>query len=217
MQITALRPQRRHPGRANLHVDDAFCCGVAWELVHEHGLHIGDEVTDALLERLRAADEGWKAKQAALSLLAARARARGELADRLRRKGFAEAAVAHALAEVERLGLIDDRAFAEAWVRDRLRARPRGTRALLAELAGRGVAPDTAREAVAAVLGAERTDDAELCAQAATKWLRTQGTRPTAGDRDSRRRMERRLAAFLARRGYGAADIRAALRQGLEP
>lgn len=210
MRITGLHGQRRHSGRANLHVDDAFHCGIAWELVVEHGLHVGDEVSAGLLERLRAADERWQAKQSALTLLATRGRARRELSDRLGRKGFGPAAVEYALAEVERLGFIDDRTFAEAWVRDRLRARPRGSRALLAELARKGVARETARAAVAHVMAAGNTDEAALCRQAAAKWLRTKGGTDT-GDADERRRRERRLAAYLARRGFGSGEIRTAL------
>lgn len=210
MRITGLHGQRRHSGRANLHVDDAFHCGVAWELVVEHGLHVGDEVSQELLQRLRAADECWTAKQSALTLLATRARARHELSDRLRRKGFAPAAVDYALDEVDRLGILDDRAFAEAWVRDRLRARPRGSRALLAELARKGVARETARQAVEQVLADEGTDETTLCRRATAKWLRTKDG-VSAGDGDERRRLERRLAGFLTRRGFATAAIRTAL------
>jgi regulatory protein len=212
MRITGLHSQRRHTGRANVHVDGTFHCGVAWEIVYSHGLRVGDEVSAELLDELRFADECWKAKAAALSLLATRARARNELVERLRRKGYGAAAVDHALAEVDRLGLVDDRAFAEAWIRDRLRARPRGSRMLLAELARKGVATDVARHAVACVMNAENTDDAELCRKSSEKWLRTRSGRAPAGDAEQRRREERRLAAFLMRRGYGAADIHAALR-----
>jgi regulatory protein len=214
MRITALTRQRRHPGRANLHIDGAFHCGIAREVVYAERLSVGDDITAERLQRLRHADDCWRATDAALSLLAARARARRELADRLRRKGFDPAAVDHALERVERLGLIDDRAFAEAWVRDRLRLRPRGTRALVAELRGKGVAPSVARSAVADVMRTEGTDDADLCRQAAEKWLRSRADaavnqeRGGVADRDEQRRREGRLAAYLARRGYASAAIR---------
>jgi regulatory protein len=208
MRITALTSQRRHPGRANLHIDGEFHCGIASDVVYAEGLRVGDDITPDRLQRLRHADDCWRATDAALSLLAARARARQELANRLRRKGFDAAAVDHALERVERLGLIDDQAFAEAWVRDRLRLRPRGTRALVAELTGNGVAPAVARTAVADVMRTEGTDDAELCRQAAEKWLRSRSERGcVAADRDEQRRREGRLSAYLARRGYASAAI----------
>jgi regulatory protein len=211
MRITALTSQRRHPGRANLHIDGEFHCGIASEVVYVEGLRIGDDITPERLQRLRQADDCWRATDAALSLLSTRARARRELADRLRRKGFDAAAVDHALERVERLGLIDDHAFAEAWVRDRLRLRPRGTRALVAELTGKGVAPAIAHSAVASVMRTEGTDDADLCRQAAEKWLRSRPDRGGVADRGEQRRREGRLYAYLARRGYASAAIRDAL------
>jgi regulatory protein len=213
MRVTGLHSQRRHTGRANLHVDEAFHCGVAWDVVVSHRLRVGDQVSAELLERLRFDDDCWKAKAAALSLLATRARARRELINRLRLKGYSAAAVDHAIAEVERLGLIDDRAFAEAWVHGRLRARPRGTRVLLAELTRMGVAAEIARQTVAAALHSCSTDDTELCRKSAEKWFRTRGSQPPARNGEEQRREERRLAAYLQRRGYAAADIRAALRE----
>jgi regulatory protein len=208
MRITALTRQRRYPGRANLHIDGEFHCGIASEVVYAEGLRIGDDITPERLQRLRHADDCWRATDAALSLLSSRARARQELADRLRRKGFDAAAVDHALERVERLGLIDDRSFAESWVRDRLRLRPRGTRALVAELTGKGVAAAVARSAVADVMRTEGTDDGELCHQAAEKWLRSRRDRGAVADRDEQRRREGRLAAYLARRDYASAAIR---------
>jgi regulatory protein len=209
--ITGLHVQRRNPERANLHIDGVFCCGVAYEVVYAERLHVGVTIDGDTVARIRAADEQWRAKQAALSLLAARPRARRELADRLKRKLFPASAVEWAVAEADRLGLLDDRGFAESWVRDRLKLRPRGSRALVAELTQKGVDRDTASRAVARVLQAEQADEATLCLLSAQKWLRTHGGSVDAGDADQRRRMQRRLAAFLQRRGYAPDHIRAAL------
>jgi regulatory protein len=209
--ITALNGQRRHPERANLHIDGEFSCGIAWELVFTERLRVGDRVDAPTLERLRGEDERWRARHAMLSLLAVRPRTRRELSDRLRRKGFAGDAVEHALGEAGRLGLLDDTAFAEMWVRDRLRLRPRGSRALQAELVRKGVSPDAAADAVRRVMRSEAAQDGALCAAAATKWARSAGRRDSAGTPEERRRAERRLSAFLGRRGFPPADIRAAV------
>jgi regulatory protein len=208
--VTGLHAQRRNPERVNVHIDGEFCCGAAWEVVYAEGLRVGDAASADAIARIRTADEHWKAKQAALSLLGARPRARRELGDRLRRKGFDADAAEWALTQVERLGFIDDVAFAESWVRDRLRLRPRGARALVAELTRKGVDGDTARSVVERVMRTEQKDDSALCQQAADKWLRTRG-RIVAAEPDQHARVARRLAAFLERRGYAGDHIRAAL------
>src|SRR5690606_11200075 len=124
---------RRNVDQVTLHIDGAPAHTIAMMAVEAERLRTGDEITAAQLARLLEADERWRAREAALSLLSARARARGELADRLRRKGFRDVAVGYALGEMDRLGFIDDGAFAESWVRDRLKLRPRGTQALVHE------------------------------------------------------------------------------------
>ena len=207
MTITKLVPQRRNPDLVNVHIDGEFRTAVAYAALNAQQLRTGDVITEAQLERLMAVDELWKAKDAALVLLSVRARARGELNDRLRRKGYSEAAAAHALAEVERLGLLDDAAFAESWVRDRLKLRPRGARALVYELVRKRVAPDVARAAVARVMSAERVSDDDLCMAAADRWVATHPPKP--GEDAARR--ERRLGAYLGRRGYGPGAVRAAV------
>ena len=211
-RITALRAQRRTTDRVNLYIDGEFCCGVAYEVVVAEGLRTGDAITPEVVQRLAQADGRWKAKQAALSLLGTRARATGELSDRLRRKGFDEDATAYAIAEVRRMGLLDDRAFAESWVRDRLLLRPRGARALVGELSRKRVAPDVARDAVACVMHAADVCDADLCAHAASKWLRTHPT-PDAADREAREKQRRRLAGYLGRRGFSGHAVRSALQE----
>ena len=212
MKITKLEPVRRNAELVTLHIDGAPAHTVAMMAVEAERLRTGDEITDVQLASLLAADERWRARDAALSLLSARARARGELADRLRRKGFTDAAVDYALAEMDRLGFIDDRAFAESWVRDRLKLRPRGTQALVHELGRKRVSADVARGAIARVMAASNVDDDALCLDAAKKWAESHP--PRAGEDDVRR--GRRLAAFLARRGYYASAIRSAVAAALD-
>jgi regulatory protein len=214
--ITALQPQRRNSERANLQVDGAFVCAVAWEVVLTEGLRVGDALDADAIRRLQAADEQWRAKESALALLAVRPRARRELQDRLQRKGFSDAATQWALAEADRLGLIDDRAFAEAWVRDRVRLRPRGPRALQSELQRKGVAPDIAAAAVAAAMRDTSAAEDELCLAAAEKWVRGNARRiAAASDLDERRALERRLSAYLMRRGFAGDAVRTAVRSSL--
>ena len=62
-----------------------------------------------------------KAREAALRLLAVRARSEGELDDRLKRKGFDERTSAEVVAALKRVGLVDDEDFARAWVDEKLR------------------------------------------------------------------------------------------------
>ena len=213
LAITRIASQRRSTDRVNVFVEGEFCCGAAYEVLVAEKLRVGSVLREDQLERLIAADAKWKAKQAALSLLGVRARARGELAERLRRKGHQGPATEYALAEAERLGLLDDCAFAESWVRDRIRLKPRGSAGLVAELTSKRVATDVAREAVDRVMRGEDVDEGSLCMAAAAKWARARSATPI--NADDANALKRRLTAFLARRGYAPGHIQTAVRSVL--
>ncbi|HWC35658.1 MAG TPA: regulatory protein RecX [Mycobacteriales bacterium] len=110
------------------------------------------------------------------------------------RRGVPEEAVERVLDRFTEVGLIDDTAFAQAWVDSRHHGRGLGRRALAAELRRRGVDDDIAAEALATVT----TDDEVAAAQALVhRRLRSMTNLP----RDV---AMRRLVAMLGRKGFGA-------------
>jgi regulatory protein len=76
---------------------------------------------------------------AALRFLESRARSTAEVRRRLVTNGYRPDLVESAIERLTELGMLDDDAFARAWVESRDRARPRGERALRAELRQKGV------------------------------------------------------------------------------
>jgi regulatory protein len=77
---------------------------------------------------------------AAARLLEVRQRTTVEMGRRLLRAGYPAPLVTLAVERLAELGLLDDEAFARAWVESRDRAQPRGERVLRTELRTRGVA-----------------------------------------------------------------------------
>jgi regulatory protein len=132
----------------------------------------------------------------ALSLLGQRARTAAEMRERLRRRSLPDAETERVVERLEELGLLDDRAFAEAYVRTR--AESRGRLGLRRELQRKGLAEEVVDDALA-----ERTDDDE--ARAAVALLRKQAWRFRAAHEDDRERAaaaRSRAYALLARRGF---------------
>jgi regulatory protein len=134
------------------------------------------------------------AHAAALRLLTTRARTRAELARRLEERGFAAAAVAEAVARLERVGLVDDAALS-ADVAESRAARGLDAPAIALELRDRGVDAAVAERAAQAAVPDELR--AERCRQVAEARLAQLADLPPAA-------RLRRLAAYLARRGYPA-------------
>jgi regulatory protein len=207
MKITALEPQARNADRINVCVDGAYRLALPAELVYTLPLRVGDAVTNAQLERWEAQDQHWRAREAALNLLSYRPRAVAELQRRLREKGFEPDVCEGVVAELRERGLLDDNSFAEQFIRDRLRFRPRGPQLLLHELRTRGVDWETARATVDEVWQEEDVTEVDLARQAADRW--------TARAGETRLRARRRLFNFLARRGFSAESVREVVEEKL--
>jgi regulatory protein len=156
-------------------------------------------------------DPEERARQVCLRLLTLAPRTRAQLAGALRKCGIPDEVAESVLGRFTSAGLIDDAAFARAWVESRHHGRGLSGRALTAELRQRGVADDQITEAVDE-LGPDA--DAETARRLVERKLAaTVGQAPQA--------RVRRLAGMLARKGYppGLAFrvIRAALEsEGIE-
>jgi regulatory protein len=200
VEITRIESQKRSPDRLNLHVDGEFRLSLAAELVFAAGLRVGDPLTEATRNALERGDHAWKAKEAALRLLAIRPRSAAELTRRLREKQYPEAVVHDCVDRLLEAGLVQDAEFAGMFVRDRVRLRPQGRRRLVQELRNRGIDEETARAAIDDGFESEQVSELELARQAARKW------RPRAGEAAARGRQ--RLYGLLARRGFAMDVIR---------
>lgn len=151
-------------------------------------------------------EEKNQALKFAIKLLMLRRRSVAEMRERLRKKGFADALVAETMAELNRFRYLDDAAFAESFVNDRLNFRPAGRFLIAQELKARGIP-----EAVsAAVLDEKLSPETELrlardLAQKKSKLIRAKDPRQAAV----------RLRSYLQGKGFGAATISQVMRSNI--
>lgn len=147
-----------------------------------------------------------QARNICLRLLTGTPRTRKQLADALRKREIPDEAAEEVLSRFEDVGLIDDAAFADAWVESRHHGRGLARRALVRELRTKGVDPAVIDEALEQLAPEQEEETArELVAR---KLRSTRGL-----DRDKRLR---RLAGMLARKGYGEGMALRVVRQALD-
>lgn len=213
MEITRIEPTGRDRARIYVDGEDEPRTELALDLVARAGLAPGDSISAHRLAQLAAEDEGYRARDAALRLLGHRMRSRAELRRRLGRKEFPVQVIDDTLAWLEARDYVDDRAFAEAFVRDRIRLRPRGRFGLLRELGRKGIDDAVAEASVDAVLAAQQIDEKELAREAAAAWARKNrsAVRKARGSGEGRLRARRRLYSHLARRGFAPDAAREAI------
>ncbi|MEI7769167.1 MAG: RecX family transcriptional regulator [Chloroflexales bacterium] len=201
--ITALRAQANDSQRINVFLDDEFAIGVSMNTLAREGLAVGQQIDAEAWARLESTEQADRAAQAAIRLLEARPRSIAELRQRLRRKEIPAAAIDDAIARLSELGLLDDAAFSRLWVENRRSFSPRGSLALRDELRKKGVARDLIDAALADEgEGAAAEQEAERARALARGALRRYADSP---DRFS---FQRRLGAYLQRRGFTFDTIR---------
>jgi regulatory protein len=139
-----------------------------------------------------AGDPEAQARQVCLRLLTAAPRTRAQLAQALRRHGIPNETAEAVLARFTDVGLIDDAAFARAWVESRHYSRGLSRRSLSAELRRQGIETEEIRDAVDTLDPEQEVATARRLVE--QKLAGTRGQPPEV--------RVRRAAGTLARKGY---------------
>ena len=140
-----------------------------------------------------------RARGAALRLLALKPRTVSEIRERLGRR-FDSISVEQAISRLLSEGLLNDAEYAQQWRDSRERRKPRGRRLITRELNARGIADHLIENAL------EGYDSMDAARRAASRYA----ARQSASDRVT---FDRRVGAFLDRRGFEPVVIRNVLQE----
>ncbi len=201
--VEELIPDPKREGAVRVMVGGRTVLIVPEDAARQEGLAVGRRLDAGQVERLEAASDRAAAYRTALQCLERRPFGKRDLARRLTLKGHDPDAVIDAVNRAEAAGLLDDEKFARFYVRSR-GARGRGPSRLRRELAQMGIA----RDLIDAALAAESDPAAvetQIDALIAKRAAQLKDLPPAQA--------KRRLVAFLARRGFGGAELTNALRR----
>ena len=203
MKVVRVDPPHGRDGHQRVIFDRGVAIRLPPDDITALGLQPGVVLDDTAARQIRRRAERALAVEIATRLLAVRLRSRRELEDRLHLRGISADVLASVIADLERHGLIDDRRFAEAWVRTRRALLPSGRIRLQYELARKGVA----RAAVTEVLGGVGAEDEEKEALAVARGRvpRYRGLQLEV--------IYRRLGGMLQRSGFSSGVVTRVLRQ----
>lgn len=187
-----MKVQKRNPQRVNVYLDGEYAFGLA--RITAAWLQVGQQLSDEKIAQLKAQDTHEVAYQKALGFLGYRPRSRTEVRRNLEKHGHDQEVIDQVLERLGNSGLVNDDQFAQIWVENRSEFRPRGQRLLRMELRQKGL-NDEVIETVLSGL-----DEDQLAYQAALKYQHKLQGLPKPDFR-------RKLAGFLARRGFGYSVI----------
>lgn len=185
--VTALQIQKHNKERVNVFLDGEYAFGVSLSIAMT--LKKGQRLSAAQVDALKEDDEGEVAFQRALRYLGIRPRSSMEITLYLKRKEYDDALVENVVRRLHEKGYLNDEAFAQYWVENRNRFRPRGAQALRQELRQKGVE----RETINATLEEQDEDGAA--------WVALEGKIGRWGDLE-KMEFEQKVMGFLARRGF---------------
>jgi regulatory protein len=186
--ITAIEPQQKNPQRLNIYLDGEFAFGLA--AIVAAWLKVGQDLDEEKIANLKAADEREVTYQKALHFLSYRPRSSAEVRQNLVKRGISGSLIDEIVNRLQAAGLVNDEAFARAWVENRNSFRPRGKSALRLELRRKGLSD----EIVQSVLDTQVNEET-LAFDAARKYARR-----LAGL--EWQEFRQKLGGFLARRGF---------------
>ncbi|HSJ52512.1 MAG TPA: RecX family transcriptional regulator [Anaerolineae bacterium] len=186
-KITAIKAQQKNRDRASVYLDGRYAFGLPAIVAAK--LAVGQTLTEAEIQALQ--DEGGieTAYSRTLDFLGYRPRSRAEVTTYLKKRGMDEEQIETIVERLQQAGLLDDAAFAQYWVENRERFKPRGARALRYELRRKGL-PDAEIERALETLDA--SDSAYRSASRKAEQLRHL----------DRQTFSRKLIEYLARRGF---------------
>jgi regulatory protein len=199
--ITALRIQKRDKERVNVFLDGEYAFSLS--LNAALALKRGQALSPADVDRLQREDEIHRAYHHAIRMLGYRPRSRLEIQRRLRQKDYSAEAIDAAIERLLATQRLDDAAFAQSWLDNRERFRPRGAHALRYERRQKGIDPSTINEALT-----DLDEDA-------LAWAAVEGKidRWRTLDQNAFRR---KVMGFLSRRGFNYATVRAVCQRAWE-
>lgn len=198
MRITDIKQQERLKSRYSVYVDGKYAFSLSDTALLDAKLTVGLEMTGEELKSYKQLSADDKVYGNALRYAAMRLRSRWELESYLQRKQASPALAEQILNKLTKLGMINDLAFAQAWVENRHLLRPTSKRKLQQELRAKRVASDI----VTQVLQSDEVSDQESLA-----------TLVARKRRQTKYQDDLKLMQYLARQGYGYEDIKRVLHE----
>lgn len=193
MRITAISQQKKDKNRFNIFVDRKFSFATDADTLIQHKLHANQEISQEELQQFIQASDFGKWLNKSLLLLSRRPRSTKEVVDYLNRHQVDEEIIQQVIKRLQSRKFLDDQAFAQWFVEQRLIFRPKGAYALTQELLQKGVA----KQVIDQVITTSVSPDEEM--KQALRLIQKKLSRWKSFDK---LKIKQKIAQFLSARGY---------------
>lgn len=201
--ITEIRKER---GRYRVTVSESEEFLVPVSLMRERTLNVGQDIDIEEYDNWLMVRQYRHALDRAVAYLAARARSRREVEQKLLQAGYRPCTVEMVLYKLERENILNDTDFARQWVESRS-THKLGRNRIAMELKRKGISSDEAEAALSEIEDEDQLSGAAELARKAAARIKPGEDPRKAGNR---------ILSMLARRGYSWDVAKEALQQAME-
>lgn len=196
MKVTEIKAQVKTAGRYSIFIDGKYSFSLSDVALLEQHVRIGQELSKEQVDVLKQLSQDDKMFGATLRYVGIRPRSEWEMRSYLQRKHASPALVGSILNKLSKSGIIDDLAFAKAWVESRRLLRPTSKRKLQQELRAKRVSD----EVIGQVLAADAADERLVLQELAVK-------------KRGRYVDDMKLMQYLVRQGFSYDDVKAVVQE----
>jgi regulatory protein len=204
--VTKILEQKKRPNRRNVYLDGAFAFGLNDNVVARFRLREGMTISPEMVAEIAAGEVRQECFDYAMKYLQARLHSTAELRRKLLRREYGETVIDGVIADLLRMGYLDDARFARTRAMSAAEHKHHGRRRAFVELLKAGVKRDVADAALDDVY--EKSDSVGAARLLAEKRAASLKKLEPAVAR-------RRLAGMLMRRGFDYETIRPVIDQVL--
>ena len=134
MKISEIKNQKKRKNRVSIYIEGKYGFSLDYNTLSRSDIHVGDEIDEKEIKKLKLKDEFAKARDYGYSLISYRDRSEWELKNRILEKGFQREVAIEVVNWFKKEGIVNDRNFANRWLDGVLQTKPMGKMRVLHEL-----------------------------------------------------------------------------------
>lgn len=134
MEITEVEKDKRNKGRYLVYVDSQYSFSVSEDDYLSLNLYEKKEITDAEIDYIKNTVNFREAKSAAIRYLSLKLRCEREVRRKLQEEGYDAEIIDNSVEELKSIGYINDRMYAQKFVFDRSKLKPKAKKLIKFEL-----------------------------------------------------------------------------------
>jgi len=158
-KILSIKRSTRYNDRIIVKLDDKSVFRVPEDAFVLNPLHVGQTVTLDEIENYDVKMRLQEAKDAAFKLLSFRMRSIAEMRKRLKEKSFSQIEIDHVIDKLTKLNYLNDVEFGKAFVKEKIKNKKIGPKAIKSELFPHQLSPDFVDELIESVYKKYKIND----------------------------------------------------------